>query len=381
MTTRPDVLAYYFPHWHEDSRDAQWIRPGFTEWDVLRAARPRFPGHRQPRVPALGYRDETDPTVMREEAHLAYDHGVDAFLFDYYWYEDGPYLQRALDEGFLGGPDGAPLRFALMWANHDLIDLYPLPAPSSGEKPRLLSPGAVSREAFERMVDHVVEAYFTHPAYYRVDGRPFFSIYEVGTFVHGMGGVEEAADALRGMVEKARRAGLPGVHLDAVVWGTGILPNHVTLDRPADLLQALGVDSASSYTWMHHVDLTELDFPVCDWDEVRRTAFAQYRDYPSELGLPFLPNLSVGWDSSPRTAQEATWERNLGYGGTPSADCTPATLQRAAEEAWAILDAQPAAPRMVTVNAWNEWTEGSYLLPDVDRGSELLEALAAAFPR
>lgn len=36
----------------------------------------------------------------------------------------------------------------------------------------------------------------------------------------------------------------------------------------------------------------------------------------------------------------------------------------------------PASPqKMLTINAWNEWTEGSCLLPDTKRGTAYLEAI------
>ncbi|TCC66474.1 hypothetical protein E0H73_06255 [Kribbella pittospori] len=56
---RPTVLAYYFPVWHRDPRNVAWFGDGWTEWELLKAARPRFESHRQPQVPMLGYRDES----------------------------------------------------------------------------------------------------------------------------------------------------------------------------------------------------------------------------------------------------------------------------------------------------------------------------------
>ena len=72
-----------------------------------------------PKVPLWGYTDEADPAAMAQKIDAAADHGVDAFIFDWYWYEDGPYLERALEEGFLGAANNERLKFSLMWADHD----------------------------------------------------------------------------------------------------------------------------------------------------------------------------------------------------------------------------------------------------------------------
>ena len=62
----------------------------------------------------------------------------------------------------------------------------------------------------------------------------------------------------------------------------------------------------------------------------------------------------------------------------------------AAYEAWlrAAVDrarAQPPEHRIVFLNAWNEWTEGSYLLPDREHGTAYLDSVsdvvAAANPK
>jgi hypothetical protein len=41
--------------------------------------------------------------------------------------------------------------------------------------------------------------------------------------------------------------------------------------------------------------------------------------------------------------------------------------------------AQPRGPRILDINCWNEWTEGSYLEPDVVNGLKYLEAVRDVF--
>ena len=58
------VAAYYFPSYHPDPAYDRDYGKGFTEWDLIRAARPRFDGHDQPRTPLWGFDDESDPARM-----------------------------------------------------------------------------------------------------------------------------------------------------------------------------------------------------------------------------------------------------------------------------------------------------------------------------
>ena len=58
------IACYYFPNYHADARNARKHGAGWNEWALMRAARPRFPGHAQPKVPLWGYEDEADPAVF-----------------------------------------------------------------------------------------------------------------------------------------------------------------------------------------------------------------------------------------------------------------------------------------------------------------------------
>ncbi len=373
--TRPTVLAYYFPNWHRDPRNEQWFGPGWTEWDLVRGATARFPGHRQPRVPALGYRDEADPAVAAAEISLAADHGVDGFLFDYYWYADGSYLSGALDDGFLRAENTERMRFALMWANHQLVDIFP----SRGTPPAQLMDAALDREAFERFVRHVIDNYFSRPNYLTVDGKPWFTLYDIGNFVEGLGSLEAARDALDWFRDQTRQAGHPGLHLDAVVWSATVIATGT--ETPPDLpevVRRLGFDSGSSYVWLHHHDASRATFPNGSIAELRESAFADYDRYADQLDVDFYPNVSVGWDPSPRTDQSLPY-RQTGYPWTSVWDQDPASFAAGLRRAADYLTKHRPKQSIITVNAWNEWTEGSYLLPDTTHGLAYLEAIRDVF--
>lgn len=368
-----EVAAYYFPNYHADARNETVHGRGWTEWDLVRRARPRFPGHDQPKIPAWGFEDEADPAVFARKIDAAADHGVSAFLFDWYRYDDGPFLARALEEGYLRAPNNRRVRFALMWANHDWIDIHPA---RLGVKPRLLYPGAVSRETFDAVAERVVRDYFAHPSYWKIDGRPYFSIYETQKLVAGLGGVGETRAALDGFRDRVRGAGFPDLHLNAVVWGLRVLPGERVLRDPAGLVSSLGIDSVTSYVWVHHERLDA--FPTVDYAAYAERAAAAWPRLAGAYPVPYHPNVTMGWDPSPRTDGSDAYS-DAGYPFTPVlAGNAPEAFRRALLRARDFLRKRPA-PRILTLNAWNEWTEGSYLEPDTRTGLGYLESVRSVF--
>jgi hypothetical protein len=371
------IACYYFPNYHVDPRNEAAHGPGWTEWELVKRGEPRFPGHRQPRMPAWGYEDEADPAVMARKIAAAAEHGIDVFLFDWYHYEDGPFLERGLERGFLGAANNERLQFALMWANHNWADIHPAKISATLRNAPLLYPGVVSRQGFDAIVDLVIERYFSHPSYWRIDGCPYFSIYELHTLIEGLGGLEATADALASFRAKVKAAGFPDLHLNDVAWDLAILPGETALEHPQQVLKKLRFDSITSYVWIHHVRMES--FPETPYAAVMTAAMAHWERTVQAFDLPYFPNVTMGWDSSPRTVQSDRFV-NAGYPYTPTlSGNTPGAFREALIQARAFLDRRPAAPKILTINAWNEWTEGSYLEPDTVHGTGYLEAVRDVF--
>ncbi|WP_433965597.1 glycoside hydrolase family 99-like domain-containing protein [Tunturiibacter gelidiferens] len=91
------VAAYYFGNYHKDPRNDVAHGKGWTEWQLVKDAKPRFAGHKQPKVPLWGYGDESDPKVFEQKIGAAARASISAFIFDWYWYNDGPFC-RALSK-------------------------------------------------------------------------------------------------------------------------------------------------------------------------------------------------------------------------------------------------------------------------------------------
>ena len=363
------TAVYYFPNWHIDPRNEARHGPGWTEWELLKCARPRFPGHQQPKVPLWGYTDEADPSEMARKIDLASDHGINAFIFDWYWY-DGPFLQRALDEGFLNAPNRDRLQFALMWANHDWADRHPS-GRNTTECP-VLYPWSATKENVGDVWDIIIEKYMTLPGYWRVDGLPYFSIYATNRFIQQMGGVNATAEVLELLRQKARRAGLPGVHINGI-WFDNLEASPICVCDQREWAEKIGFTSYTSYNGMP-TNFARLNFPVVDYDDCLGRYLKSARHAMETLPAPYYPCITTGWDSSPRTIQSEIYEPG-GYPYRPVMERSPQNFRKALEHTCALLRDVPEKDRILFINAWNEWTEGSYLEPDVKDGFSLLEIL------
>jgi hypothetical protein len=260
-----------------------------------------------------------------------------------------------------------------MWANHDWIEIFPA---RRGVPGKLLYPGEVTPANFAKICDHVIEKYFLHPSYWKIEGRPYFSFYDLSKLIAGFPSLADARAALDEFRAKTVRAGFPGLHLNAVVWGKTVMPWQETPADPARVVKELGFDSVTSYVWIHHAELPR---EQTDFNHVRDEYFRHWDKMKKDFSEPYYPNVSMGWDSTPRTHREDGFG-NFGYPFTHViSGNTPERFREALEKTKERLMREPAPHRILNINSWNEWTEGSYLEPDTVHGMKYLEAVRDIF--
>ena len=367
------TAVYYFPNFHVDPRNEAVHGKGWTEWELMKHAGPRFPGHMQPKIPAWGYEDEADPAVMAKKIDAAADHGLDAFIFDWYWYE-GPFLERALNEGFLGAPNRSRMKFALMWANHDWKNIHPGNRDTANYK--ITFPWTTRKDTIPYVWDYLIEHYLTQPNYWKINGKPYFSIYAISRFISQMGGVEDAAEVLEDFRARAKAAGLTGLHLNAV--GLDMLDRSPQSAARHDQVIKAGFDSCTSYNCVCLSEKWMQEFPRVDFQEMADDYIEVAKKTMQALPFPFYPVITTGWDPSPRTIQSEVYDPTPCYPWMAVMESSPEKLADATRKTAELLMTRPADERIMFFNAWNEWTEGSYLEPDNFYGMKMLEAIRDA---
>lgn len=362
-----DVAAYIWPSYTGDEPRTRMFWPeGIGEWQTVHNATQKFPEHQWPRKPVWGYVNEADRYVMEMQINAAADHGVNVFIYDWYWYDHRPFLENCLNDGYLKARNNDRVKFYLMWANHNVTHLWDKRIAHIPDN--IIWDAAVDRKEFERLGTRLVEKYFSHPNYYRIDGKPVFMIYNLPDLIRGLGDVQKTADALDWLKDQAVQAGLPGLHLQVkLLKDTKQAILNVDPEAEgttASLLKKMGFESMTHYQFTGFVDIDR------DYLDIVADAEKVWNEIDAAIDMPYFPHVSLGWDNNPRyqTFRPGIVRNN-----------TPENVQIAFEKAKAYADAHPDQPPLIVINSWNEWTETSYLQPDDLYGYGYLEALRKVF--
>jgi len=347
------LIAFYLPQFHPIPENDTWWGAGFTEWRNVTTARPRFTGHRQPRLPGeLGFYDLRLPETRAAQAELARAHGISAFCYYHYWFKGRRLLERPFSEVLASGEPDFP--FCLCWANEPWTRRW------SDRDGEILMAQEYS-EADDLAHARYLAQVFTDPRYVRVNGRPLLLVYRASALPNA----ERTAEVFR---EAALRAGAGEPFLCRVEsdsWNERRLS-----------LSELGFDGAVEFApdWLglgtplrHGSLLRRRRAPgadrIFDYREVARRALAQ-----AEPPDGWFRCVTPGWDNSPRRES----------GAVILAGSTPEVYGAWLEELVRRAARSPVEEQLVFVNAWNEWAEGAFLEPDLELGRAYLEATRRA---
>jgi len=371
MNKKYDVAAFVWPSYTGDEPRTKMFWPeGMGEWQSVKNSVSKFEGHNWPRKPLWGYVNEADPYVMEMQINAAADHGVNVFIYDWYWYDGRPFLENCLNDGYLKAKNNDKVKFYIMWANHDVKNVWDIRISEDTEN--TIWEGSVDRQTFEKITDRLIDKYFKHPSYYTIDDKPVLMIYDLVNLMKGLGGIEATKDAFSWLKARVIEKGLPGIHLQMTMRGkktldlSGVDGTTLTITITSEIIYKLGFDSISHYQYVHFVDIDR------DYNDIMIDVENEWKSLDSEYDIPYFPHVSIGWDNNPRfkAFKPGVVKNN-----------TPENVKNAFAKAKEYVDSHPNQPPLITVNSWNEWTESSYLQPDDLYGYGYLDAIKDLFTK
>ena len=354
------VLAYYLPQFHPIPENDAWWGKGFTEWTNVGKAKPLFPGHYQPHVPAdLGYYDLRVPETREAQAQMAREAGVEGFVYWHYWFGNGKrLLERPFNEVLASGKPDFP--FALAWANESW----------SGTFHGLKEGNMLIEQTYPGDEDYIAHFNAVLPAfkdkrYITCEGKPIFVIYlassmpDVKHFIH--------------LWQKlAKNNGLNGIYFIA---HEHHCYDHKLLKERINLRREQGFDAVNIVN-IRQNETNKLPF----WNRFFRWLFyKRLRLIPNLLAYdinsfvtPYdrmnnvFPSISPGWDNTPRTGKLG----EVQYGATPE------KFGQALRNAIDTVREKPVEQRFVFIKSWNEWAEGNYVEPDLKWGNAYIKTMS-----
>ena len=352
---RATLATWVYTGWHACAERDEFFGAGWTEWELLRAARPQFDGHVPPGLPEGGAYDDRETSTWDRRIGLAVEHGVDVLVPGWFWSRGKKVFERAIEDGYLGCERRDELRFAIFWANRMPHRVLPVrevdPQAPPGYRKVYSDP-----DDFVALLEDCAERFFHRSNYWRIDGRPFFAIFDTTLFLRQLG-AQRAAEAIARA--KDRLGGLFLVAIDPdVPW------------RPR--LAELGFDAVTHYV---RLPIWKGGPRVQDYAELAHLRESEWSDWERDCALPYFPAVAAGWDATPR----GVWHPEEPPHRFPWAPVvTGASPERfgrhlAAAEDWTLRHNGPDAPLFVA--SWNEWSEGHAIEPSQQHGDAWLRAI------
>lgn len=382
---KPRVIALYLPQFYPTKENNTYWGNGFTEWNNVVKARPLFPGHYQPRYPAdLGFYDLRLSEIRELQAEYAERAGVEGFCYWHYWFGNSvETLERPLDEVVkLGKPD---YPFCVGWANHSwTTKTWTKVKMPNKEDAYIFKQEYLGEEDYKKHFYRLLPV-FKDRRYIRVDGKLLFVIYDLGafpSFYHFKVTWNMLAEenGINGFYFVAYTNTLPVIDFSNL---KSIRSLDEMLNKTIDSMFEKGADAVNTVN-LKYAELKtrgvlykaiigalrkkNLGISIEKYDYRK---IVKYYNTNRNMERDVIPQILVGNDRSPRAGRNAI----VYYNNTPDSfydgACIALDKVREKEDEY----------KLVLVNSWNEWGEGSYLEPDQRYGTAYIDALKAAIYR
>ncbi|WP_310534808.1 glycoside hydrolase family 99-like domain-containing protein [Novosphingobium sp.] len=364
MRHSPDdvqAIAIHLPQFHPIPENDEWWGKGFTEWTNVAKAKPLFPGHDQPRLPAdLGFYDLRLDEVRAAQAEMAKAYGISAFCYYHYWFNGRRILERPVQEIHASGEPDFP--FCLCWANENWTRTW------DGTESSVLLHQDYSPDDDRAHIRSLIPL-FSDPRYLRIDGKIAF-------FVYRSNRLPDPAATVAIWREEVGRAGLGELFLgefttsDVNLATSGFDVAVEFAPSPYALPKQRRFQRLLTKIWCRSFARTRgtRQAAIHLYDDLCEAMVG--RETPAGVTSDrWLRCVSPSWDNSPRRKDKPL----IFIGSTPGK-----------YEAWLrsmvrwTRSKLPPGRRFVFINAWNEWAEGNFLEPDQKNGHAYLEATKRA---
>ena len=349
LASKQKLVAYYLPQFHAIPENDQNWGKGFTEWRNVTRALPLFEGHIQPRHPAeLGFYDLKSVEVLRQQAALAKNYGVEGFAMYYYWFDSKILLDTPIENLYKNRD--IDMGYCVFWANENWTKSW------DGLDSDVLLRQNHSPEDDIRFIAQISK-YFEDPRYIRYRGKPLLMMYRPQLLPDS----RETTDRWRSWCEKN------GFEVPYLVSAQAFNYHQ----DPAEI----GFDASCEFPphWSSAFNAHELKFARdlkgftarTDLRVMEYKAAVQAWSHENPHNYKLFKCVFPSWDNSPRRVNS---EALLYAWSSPE-------LYR---EWLSYCLSVSGEDDFVFINAWNEWAEGAILEPDLFWGHAYLDATYSA---
>jgi glycosyltransferase involved in cell wall biosynthesis/SAM-dependent methyltransferase len=345
------LIAFYLPQYHPIPENDRWWGKGFTEWNNVAKANPRFSGHYQPHIPGdLGFYDLRSPEVRKKQANLAREYGIEGFCYWHYWFSGKRLLEGPFNEVLNSGEPDYP--FCLAWANENWTRTW-----DGMDKEILQKQEYGEEEDDETHFNYLVKAWID-PRALKIDDKPIFLIYRPAD-------MPDVGKTIKLWRDLAKQAGIKDLYMIAIRTGFEngeFVWTEKGFDGELIFQPNFGHFGEKLMSTMHLKGCEHTSDMVIKYEDAWRIMAEASAGTAERNDL--YASVVPSWDNSPRRKQNAY----ILYQSSPE------EYQKWLYVETARIENRPPDKRMVFINAWNEWAEGNHLEPDRKFGLAYLKA-------